>query len=391
VLSALAIILVLVRGLEAEKAPSLSIHSVIGTSIRIAGPVPHLSWPNEGQAAVEVQGIGQLGTHGQQTPVPIASVAKIMTAYLTLERYPLRADQNGFVMTVTPRDVEQEQQRAALGQSVLPVRAGERIDERQALEALLLPSANNVASMLAEQDAGSQEAFVAHMNASAAELGMTSTTYADSSGFDPDTVSTAVDQLKLARVAMRERPFAQIVRQAQANLPVIGEVDNFDGLVGEEGYIGIKTGSDRAAGGCLVFAKHLNVDGRHLVVLGAVLGQRDGSLIDAALSSARRLGDSVAGAVRVSTLLAAGTRVLTATGTGSQQTDVVTTSALKAIGWGGLTVPIQMRLKPTPSHLMTGQLVTTIRAGSANPMVTNAVAHSAVSSPSLGWRIAHLF
>jgi serine-type D-Ala-D-Ala carboxypeptidase (penicillin-binding protein 5/6) len=382
---------VLTRALEAEKIPSLSIHRVLGPSVRVSGPAPQLGWPSEGQAAVEVQGVGRLGTYGQQTPVPIASVAKIMTAYLTLERYPLRPRQYGFVMTVTKLDVEQEEQRAALGQSVLPVRAGERIDERQALEALLLPSANNVASMLAEQDAGSQEAFVARMNATAAKLGMTSTTYADPSGFDPDTVSTAVDQLKLARVAMREPPFAQVVRQPEASLPVVGEVDNFDGLVGEEGYIGIKTGSDRAAGGCLVFAKRVSVDGHHLTILGAVLGQREGSLIGAALSSARRLGDSVASAVHVSTVLAPGTPVLTATGTAGQRTDVVTSGALKAIGWGGLTVAVKVGLEARTSHLSSGQIVATVGVNSVNRASTNAVARSSISSPSFGWRVAHLF
>jgi serine-type D-Ala-D-Ala carboxypeptidase (penicillin-binding protein 5/6) len=382
---------VLIGALQAEKAPWLSIHRVIGTSIHLNGPAPKLEWPSEGQAAVEVQGVGGLGTYGRQTPVPIASVAKIMTAYLTLARYPLRPKQDGFVMTVTSRDVEQEEQRAALGQSVLPVRAGERIDERQALEALLLPSANNVASMLAEQDAGSQEAFVARMNVTAAKLGMTSTTYADPSGFDPDTVSTAVDQLKLARVAMREPPFAQIVRLPEASLPVVGEVDNFDGLVGEEGYIGIKTGSDRAAGGCLVFAKRVSIDGHHLTVLGAVLGQREGSLIDAALSSARRLGDSVASTVHLSTVLGTGATVLTATGTSGQRTDVVTNGALKAVGWGGLTVAVKVGLEPRTSHLTSGQIVATVGVSSLNRASTNAVARSSVSSPSFGWRIAHLF
>jgi serine-type D-Ala-D-Ala carboxypeptidase (penicillin-binding protein 5/6) len=384
-------VLVLIEAFEAERFPSLSIHRVLAASVVLHGPVPQLDWPSEGQAAVEVEGVGRLGIYGPQTPVPIASVAKIMTAYLTLEQHPLRGDQGGFVMVVSRQDVEQEQQRAALGQSVLPVRAGERLDERQALEALLLPSANNVAAMLAEQDAGSQEAFVARMNATASKLGMTSTTYTDASGFDPDTISTAVDQLKLARVAMRKPIFAQIVGQSEADLPLVGEVSNFDGLVGEEGYIGIKTGSDRAAGGCLVFAKHLSIDGHRLTVLGAVLGQREGSLVNAALSSARRLGNSAASAVRLSTVLAPDTRVLTATGTGAQQTSVDTTGALRAFGWGGLTVAVSVRLEAKTSRLHSGETVAAVSLSSVNKASTGAVARSSISSPSFGWRIGHLF
>ena len=63
--------------------------------------------------------------------------------------------------------------------------------------ALLLPSANNVAVMLARYVSGSTGAFVDEMNATAASLGMTGTRYTDPSGYEPTTVSTAVDQLRL--------------------------------------------------------------------------------------------------------------------------------------------------------------------------------------------------
>ncbi len=123
--------------------------------------------------------------------MPIASVAKVMTAYLTLREHPLAAGEEGFVMTITRKDVEEEEQRVALDESTLSVKAGERISERQALEALLLPSANNIAALLAVHDAGGLGAFVARMNSTARKLGMASTTYTDPSGFNAKTVSTA--------------------------------------------------------------------------------------------------------------------------------------------------------------------------------------------------------
>ena len=135
------------------------------------------------------------------------------------------------------------------------MRVGEQLSERQALQALLLPSANNIAALLARYDAGGIAPFVARMNATARTLGMASSTYTDPSGFNDETVSTAADQLKLARAAMRIPAFAEIVDEPSVVLPVVGRVANYNGLVGEDGYVGIKTGSDRAAGGCLVFAK----------------------------------------------------------------------------------------------------------------------------------------
>jgi serine-type D-Ala-D-Ala carboxypeptidase (penicillin-binding protein 5/6) len=257
-----------------------------------------LAWPREGQAAVAVEGFGTLGTSGGQTPVPIASVAKVMTAYLVLRDHPLEPGEEGFTITIGPADVEDLHRRIAFNQSVVAVEAGEVLSERQALEALLLPSANNVATLLAVHEAGSVEAFVDEMNEAAADLGMQNTHYTDPSGFEDSTIATAADQLKLGRAAMADATFAEIVAMPSTVLPVAGEVANFNELVGHEGFVGIKTGSDQAAGGCLLFAKRIHVDGRTLTVLGAVLGQREGDFIQAALASADKLADSAAAAVR---------------------------------------------------------------------------------------------
>jgi serine-type D-Ala-D-Ala carboxypeptidase (penicillin-binding protein 5/6) len=230
--------------------------------------------------------------------VPIASVAKVMTAYLVLRDHPLEPGEEGFEIEISTADVEDLHRRIELNQSVVAVEAGEVLSERQALEALLLPSANNVAALLAVHESGSVEAFVGEMNEAAAELEMHETHYTDPSGFEDTTVSTAADQLKLAGAAMDAPTFAQIVAMPSTALPVVGEVANFNELVGHEGYVGIKTGSDEAAGGCLLFAKRIHVNGRTLTVLGAVLGQREGDFIQAALASANSLAASVTTAVR---------------------------------------------------------------------------------------------
>jgi D-alanyl-D-alanine carboxypeptidase (penicillin-binding protein 5/6) len=93
---------------------------------------------------------------------------------------------------------------------------------------------------------------------------------------------------------MADPTFAEIVAMPATVLPVAGEVANFNALVGREGFIGIKTGSDEAAGGCLLFAKRVHAEGHTRTIFGAVLGQRDGDLVQAALTSARSLAASVA-------------------------------------------------------------------------------------------------
>jgi len=374
-----------------ESAPPLRLSRTVAAYVRLPGGPPRLAWPREGQAAVEVQGVsGAFASTPAQAPVPIASVAKVMTAYLTLLEHPLGAGQRGFELTITPMEVAEQGRRVALDQSTIPVRSGERLSERQALQALLLPSANNVAALLARYDAGSIPAFVARMNATARRLGMRATTYTDPSGFEASTVSTAADQLALARVAMRVRAFAALVDESSAVLPVAGRVLNYNGLVGEDGYVGVKTGSDSAAGGCLVFARRALVAGRRLIVLGVVLGQRAGGLVESALASAQRLGDSAAAAVRLFTALPAGTRVLDARDADGQHTAGVTAGALRALGWGGLALRVSVSPRRLGSRARAGERLAAVTLDAAQPAYSAALAVRTVSGPSLGWRLRHL-
>jgi serine-type D-Ala-D-Ala carboxypeptidase (penicillin-binding protein 5/6) len=385
-----ALVLVSAVRVLSEPVPPLRIQRLLAASVPIRGPLPKLAWPSEGQAAVEVEGIGNLGTFGPSTPTPIASVAKVMTAYLTLRQHPLLPGRSGFTVTITPAEVAEERERVAHEESVLPVRVGERLSERQALQALLLPSANNIAALLAIHDAGSTSAFLARMNATARALGMASTVYTDPSGYQDSTVSTAADQLKLAAVAMRIPVFAAIVAKPSAVFPISGTLDNYNGLVGHDGYVGIKTGSDSAAGGCLVFAKRATVAGQRLLILGVVLGQRQGSLVPAALASAQRLGDSVADALRDGIVVPAGARVLLARGVDGRPTGVVLTRTLHEIGWGGLSVPITVAVGHPPQSLAAGQQLATVSLGAGGSGSSRAVAAVAVPPPSLGWRLHHL-
>jgi serine-type D-Ala-D-Ala carboxypeptidase (penicillin-binding protein 5/6) len=270
---------------------------VAGATLAVLRPGPAIGptkGPSEGQTAVGLLG-SRLQTYGSQQPVPIGSVAKVMTAYLILRHHPLHAGQDGPRLHVDTAAAADYQNRRSSGQSLLEVRDGDELTERQALEALLIPSANNIADLLASWDAGSVSAFVAGMNRTSRQLGLTNTHYADPSGFDPDTASTAVDQTRLAERAMRDSTFAGIVDEREVWLPRAGEVKNYNALLGHDGVVGIKTGSTDQAGGAVVFAAR---DGDRMIV-GAVLGQKiGGSTRDSlaqAFGVARYLIGSVAG------------------------------------------------------------------------------------------------
>ncbi len=262
-------------------------------------------WPQQGQAAL-VLGNRRPGASPHEQPVAIASLAKVMTAYLIVERYPLSGAQNGFTITVSAPQAQAVAQDRAEGQSVVAVAAGEQLTERQLLEALLIPSGNNIAEMLAAQVAGSETRFIAEMNAEARALGMDHTIYTDPSGFDPSTVSTAADQLRVFLRAMRFPVFRQIVSMPSVTLPIAGTLTNFNPLLAE-GYAG-KTGSDSSARGCLAFFTHVTVGGRGRTAAGVVLAQGPGSdtptLLAAAAEAATQLVESVGPAIGMSTTAA---------------------------------------------------------------------------------------
>jgi serine-type D-Ala-D-Ala carboxypeptidase (penicillin-binding protein 5/6) len=256
--------------------------------------LPSAVWPAYGQAAVQI-GQSQVQDGPNQHPAPIASVAKVMTAYLVLRDHPLQAGEDGPTITLTDADVADTDRRLGQGESVVSVVAGEQLTERQALLALLLPSANNIAAVLARWDAGSEEGFVDRMNATARSLGMTHTRYTDPSGFDDATVSTAVDQMRIVDRAMSLPVFASIVATPSAALPVAGTVDNTNRLLGHDGFVGVKTGSDAAAGGCFAFRAIRRIDGERTTITGVVLGQLGDDQIAAALMAADVMVERITG------------------------------------------------------------------------------------------------
>lgn len=175
----------------------------------------------------------------------IASTTKLMTALLTLEQAPLDD-------VYTAADYQ-----AAAAESKIDLRPGERMRVRDLLEALMLESANDAAATLAEGISGSRVAFVAEMNARAAELGLEDTGYANPIGLDdPLNYSTARDLSALARRLLRDRRFARIVDSPSATLEsgagprTVGNRNDL--IAGVPAVDGVKTGYTSQAGYVLV-------------------------------------------------------------------------------------------------------------------------------------------
>ncbi len=378
--------------------PPMALVASVTTMRALPGTAPRPDWPGQGEAAIGLPGIGLLGAHGGGGPVPIASLAKIMTAYVVLRDHPLPAggaDGSGPAITVTAAGAAAYATDLRQGQSVVKVRPGEKLTELQALQAMLVPSGNNIASMLATWDAGSEAAFVAKMNAAARSLGLRGTHYADASGVSPATISTASDQYRLTVRALQIPVFRQIVAMPQVTLPVAGVAYNVNAALGHDGITGVKTGSTSQAGGCLSFAAIRTVAKRPVTIVGVVLGVQptaaQPSELDGAISAAENLLRSVGGdleRVQVVTPGAVLGRVSSAWAAGPA---AVAAAGVTVTGWPGTPVTVTVTPRPLAHAVSRGQPVAraTVTVGGAVSHVT-LDASRAVSAPSLGWRLTRL-
>ena len=404
------IIAVLVILQLARSVPPASISLTSSSApLTFPGSVPSLPWPASGEAALAIGGIGTIGVHGGNQPQPTWSVAKLMTAYLVLKAHPLQPGASGPSLSVTPADVAIYNHDVAQGDSVVPVTAGETLTERQALEALLIPSGDNIAPILANWVAGSESAFVARMNAQAAALGMSNTHYADASGVNPATVSTAADQLKLLEFVWQVPALRHTTEMAQVTtLPAPSNcatcIYNNDAMIGHYGFIGGKTGS--ATNGAFSFVAQKTIGGQPRTIFGSVMGQVASStptlpmppnannplsVIDQAEAAAYNLVDALGSFPLGQSSLPAGTSLGTISVPWASSIKAVTSRPLTFYGYPGIHTSMTVRKRKLGTTVSAHQVVATLTITAGNSTTTvNLMASSAIPSPTVTWKLTRL-
>ncbi|WP_444968408.1 D-alanyl-D-alanine carboxypeptidase [Streptomyces luteogriseus] len=358
----LVVVFAVVQSVRPLPAPTLELTAK--DSYTFEGGKVDIPWPADGQAALDVQGIGTFGSSGEQKPVPIASVAKVMTAYVILRDHPLKSGEDGPKILI---DQAAQDQSDAGQESTVDVTKGDRITEREALESILIASANNVARLLARWDAGSEKAFVQKMNDAAKDLGMKNTTYTDPSGLNNTTVSTAVDQVKLAKAAMLQPAFREVATMMSYVDYKQKKHDNWNRLVGYNDVTGIKTGTTTSALGNLVFAARKDVNGETHRIIGAVVrqpaGGPDNTILGAALHEGDKLIRAAQGALESATILKKGDVVGYADDGLGGRTPVAVTEDVTAVGWAGLSVKLTFAGDDLPHTAKAGTKVGTLTVG----------------------------
>ncbi|WP_374774432.1 D-alanyl-D-alanine carboxypeptidase [Streptomyces sp. NBC_01310] len=338
----LAIILAVVQLVRPLPEPKLVMTAT--SSYTFEGSKPQLPWPSEGQAYMAAAGLGTLGQSGEQKPVPIASVTKSMTAYIILRDHPIKKGEQGAMIDIDKTaETEGKKNDSVNNESTLDtVKEGEKISEYDAIAALMIPSANNIARLLARWDSGSQEAFVKKMNDTAKELGMTKTTYTDPSGLDATTVSTAEDQVKLGLKLVEMETLLDITKKPSWVDPSGKNWPNWNRLVPYNDSLGIKTGTTTKAGGNLLFAAQKKIGNTNQLIVGAVLGQHKAPIIDTVIAASKQLMLATQKALEGATVVKKGQVVGYVDDGLGNRTPVVATADVQAVGWASLTVDVKL-------------------------------------------------
>lgn len=351
------------------------------------GKLPNIPWPANAQAALGINGSGATISSNGAKPLPIASVTKVMTALVTLDAKPVASGQQGPTLTLTDTDVQDYQNARASSQSFVQVQAGEQITEYQALQGMLIPSGNNLASTLARWAGGSEQAFVQQMNARAKSLNMQQTRFVDASGYSDQNVSTPTDLLYLGQAAMANPVLAQIVGQAQTDLPGAGTVYNVNTALGQDGIVGIKTGSlPPPADSLLLFAANVPAPGGGTVmVLGAVQGLET---LDQVFAATHTLLSVVPSALYKAQIAKKGQTVGHYQAAWGASVPIVATDDVAPVAWKGTPLKVNLSLSDLYAPATSGQVVGKLQAvagrgGYATPVVTD----GGLQNPGPVWRV----
>lgn len=353
----------------------------------IVQPAAQLAWPGYGSAAIVAPDYpGAAAAHGSDRSVPIASITKTITALVVLEKKPIDGDAQGPDISFTQRDVDIWNQVVGAGGSWAPVVAGSSMTEKQALEAMLLPSANNYAISLANWAFGSTSAYVDAANGWLKQNGFTGTTVVSPDGLDPRNVSTTKDLIGIGKLVLASPTLSAIVSQKSATLPGAGAQDNTNTLLGFEGMDGIKTGNTDEAGNCLLFSAQVPVDSTKVRVIGVVLGA---PTHDDLWAGTQALLTSVKAGFHQVTPVKKGQVFGTYTTAWGASSKLIATESKSYVVWSDTPIQVDLQTRPLSSGFtgdILGQGAFTLNG--KTDTVPLALA-SDVPDPGFGWRLAH--
>ncbi|MDQ1570521.1 MAG: hypothetical protein QOF79_1195 [Actinomycetota bacterium] len=348
---------------------------------------PVLSMPTYGASAISAIGFPEVLTEGGSTnPLPIASITKIITTLVVLEKKPLAVGKAGPSIPFTAADEAIRKAYLARNGDVYPIRVGGTMSERDVLTVALVASANNYARALADWAFGSEKNFLPAAKAWLVQHGMKSTTLTDSTGLNSANRSTPSDLIALGKIALANPLVSRIIAIRHTRLPVVGLIENTNQLLGIEGINGIKTGTLDSAGASLLFASSFTVGDQKITLVGVILDGPNHPAIDKQI---RRLVASVRKGFSSVTLSTIGQRFGSYSTRWGAKTTAVATRDASVVVWAGTPVRASVHTDSivlAAKGTVVGSAIFTV----AGQTITVPLAlSSSVADPGMWWRLTH--
>ncbi|MDQ0728101.1 D-alanyl-D-alanine carboxypeptidase family protein [Microbacterium sp. W4I20] len=346
-------------------------------------PAAALTWPGRGSAAVGIGGVSIAAS--ASNAVSIASVTKVVSSLMVLDRMPLALGEQGPEFGFTFGDSIDYWNYRRADQSALDVPVDGVLTEYQLLQGTLLGSANNYIDRLASEIWGSDDEFAAAAEVWLRERGLDGITVVTPSGFDERNVATPQALVELGEWAMKNPVFAQIVGTKSVDLPGAGNVVNTNGMLADPGVVGIKTGT--LVGWNLLTAKDVAVGDTTVHLYAAVLDQGNDAQ---RLAATRTLFAETEAALQAQEpAVAEGTVVGEVTTLWGTKVDVIAGADADVVLWNGALATATPAFDLGSERAENGEVGTLTTVGPLGTTTTPLTLAQDVEGPSAWWRLTH--
>lgn len=349
----------------------------------VAAPAAALTWPTEGAGAVGIAGLSTAASLADA--VPIASITKVVSSLMVLDRMPLAPGEQGPEFSFDYGDSIEYWDYRRSDQSALDVPVGGVLTEYQLLQGTLLGSANNYIDRLAAEIWGSDFQFAQAAETWLRDRGLTGITVVTPSGFDERNVATPDALIALGELAMRNPVFAEIVGTVSVDLPGAGTVVNTNGMLTDPGVTGIKTGT--LVGWNLLASKDVTIGETTVHLFATALNQADD---EQRLAATRSLFAETEAALRSQApVVTKGTVVGEVTTPWGAEVDLITSADASVVLWNGAPATPTTAVDLGEEREQGDAVGALTAVGPIDSATTPVVLADDLDGPSPWWRLTH--
>ena len=328
-----------------------------------------------------------IASAGSTAALPMASIAKVVTALVVLDAKPIVAGESGPIVTLTTADFQSYLDYDKAGARSVAVFADEQWTELELLQALLLGSSNNHADSVARWAFGSVDAYLVAANSWLAENGLTGTAVVDATGLHDASAGTATDLAHLAGLAATDPVVSAMLASPASALANRRGVENTTSYLPEEGITGISRSYTDAAGVCFLFTAEVSDGASSFTFSGAYLGEPTYDALTADLTALMASARAGVGALPV---LAAGDAYATFESAWGDEASAVVGVSRTRYAWQAATPEAATVTLKDFATARTGANVGQVRLTVAGEELSAALKlNEGIADPGPGWRLLH--